>query len=151
VSADYSQVELRIMAHISEDENLLRAFAGGRTSTAPPRRRFSDARSRRHAGGAPLRQSDQLRADLRMSAFGLAQQLGLERATAQAYIASYFHPLPAVAKYMEETRKTARERGYVETVFAGACGCRDQELQSRAAAGRARRDQRAPCRARPAT
>jgi len=52
-----------------------------------------------------------------MSAFGLAQQLGLERATAQAYIASYFTRYPAVAKYMEETRKTARERGYVETVF----------------------------------
>src|SRR5258706_14163801 len=52
-----------------------------------------------------------------MSAFGLAQQLGLERATAQAYIASYFTRYPAVAKYMEETRKTARERGYVETVL----------------------------------
>src|SRR5258707_12302194 len=52
-----------------------------------------------------------------MSAFGLAQQLGLERATAQAYISSYFTRYPAVAKYMEETRKSARERGYVETVF----------------------------------
>src|SRR5258708_11884891 len=52
-----------------------------------------------------------------MSAFGLAQQLGLERATAQAYIASYFTRYPAVARYMEETRKSARERGYVETVF----------------------------------
>src|SRR5258706_361344 len=51
------------------------------------------------------------------SAFGLAQQLGLERATAQAYIASYFTRYPAVAKYMEETRKSARERGYVEIVF----------------------------------
>jgi len=50
-------------------------------------------------------------------AFGLAQQLGLERATAQAYIASYFTRYPAVAKYMEETRKTARDRGYVETVL----------------------------------
>jgi DNA polymerase-1 len=52
-----------------------------------------------------------------MSAFGLAQQLGLERATAQAYIASYFTRYPGVAKYMEEVRRTARERGYVETVF----------------------------------
>jgi DNA polymerase-1 len=52
-----------------------------------------------------------------MSAFGLAQQLGLERATAQAYIASYFTRYPGVLKYMEEVRKAARERGYVETVF----------------------------------
>src|SRR2546426_5788 len=52
-----------------------------------------------------------------MSAFGLAQQLGLERATAQAYIASYFTRYPGVAKYMEEVRKAARDRGYVETVF----------------------------------
>jgi len=52
-----------------------------------------------------------------MSGFGLAQQLGLERATAEAYIASYFTRYPGVKRYMEETRALARERGYVETVF----------------------------------
>src|SRR5712672_215651 len=118
VRADYSQVELRIMAHISGDENLLRAFAAGedihRATAAevfgrslgdvtPEERRYAKVINFGLIYG--------------MSAFGLAQQLGLERATAQAYIASYFTRYPAVAKYMEETRKTARDRGYVETVF----------------------------------
>jgi DNA polymerase-1 len=118
VSADYSQVELRIMAHISGDQNLLRAFAAGedihRATAAevfgrslgdvtPEERRYAKVINFGLIYG--------------MSAFGLAQQLGLERATAQAYIASYFTRYPAVAKYMEETRKAARERGYVETVF----------------------------------
>ncbi len=118
VSADYSQVELRIMAHISGDENLLRAFAAeedihrataaevfGRSlkEVTPEERRYAKVINFGLMYG--------------MSAFGLAQQLGLERATAQAYIASYFIRYPGVAKYMEEVRKTARERGYVETVF----------------------------------
>jgi DNA polymerase I len=118
VSADYSQVELRIMAHISGDENLLRAFAAeedihrataaevfGRSlkEVTPEERRYAKVINFGLIYG--------------MSAFGLAQQLGLERATAQAYIASYFTRYPGVAKYMEETRKTARDRGYVETVF----------------------------------
>jgi DNA polymerase-1 len=118
VSADYSQVELRIMAHISGDENLLRAFEAredihrataaevfGRSlkEVTPEERRYAKVINFGLIYG--------------MSAFGLAQQLGLERATAQAYIASYFTRYPAVARYMEETRKTARERGYVETVF----------------------------------
>jgi DNA polymerase-1 len=118
VSADYSQVELRIMAHISGDENLLRAFEGGedvhRATAAevfgrslgevtPEERRYAKVINFGLIYG--------------MSAFGLAQQLGLERATAQAYIASYFTRYPGVAKYMEDVRKSARERGYVETVF----------------------------------
>jgi len=118
VSADYSQVELRIMAHISGDENLLRAFAAredihrataaevfGRSldEVTPEERRYAKVINFGLIYG--------------MSAFGLAQQLGLERATAQAYIASYFTRYPGVARYMEEVRKTARDRGYVETVF----------------------------------
>jgi DNA polymerase I len=118
VSADYSQVELRIMAHISGDENLLRAFAAGEdihrataaevfgrslTDVTPEERRYAKVINFGLIYG--------------MSAFGLAQQLGLERATAQAYIASYFTRYPAVAKYMEDTRKSARDRGYVETVL----------------------------------
>ena len=118
VSADYSQVELRIMAHISGDENLLRAFAAGEdihrataaevfgrslADVSPEERRYAKVINFGLIYG--------------MSAFGLAQQLGLERATAQAYIASYFTRYPAVAKYMEDTRKSARDRGYVETVL----------------------------------
>jgi len=118
VSADYSQVELRIMAHISGDENLLRAFAAGEdihqataaevfgrslAEVSPEERRYAKVINFGLIYG--------------MSAFGLAQQLGLERATAQAYIASYFTRYPGVAKYMEDTRGIARERGYVETVL----------------------------------
>jgi DNA polymerase-1 len=118
VSADYSQVELRIMAHISGDENLLRAFAAGEdihrataaevfgrslADVSPEERRYAKVINFGLIYG--------------MSAFGLAQQLGLERATAQAYIASYFTRYPGVAKYMEDTRRSARDRGYVETVL----------------------------------
>ena len=118
VSADYSQVELRIMAHISGDENLLRAFAAGEDI-----HRATAA----EVFGRPLAEvSSEERRYAKvinfgliygMSAFGLAQQLGLERATAQAYISSYFTRYPGVARYMEDTRKLARDRGYVETVL----------------------------------
>jgi DNA polymerase I len=118
VSADYSQVELRIMAHISGDENLLRAFAAGEdihraTAAEVFGRPLHDvtAEERRYA------KVINFGLIYGMSAFGLAQQLGLERATAQAYIASYFTRYPGVAKYMQDTRESARERGYVETVF----------------------------------
>jgi DNA polymerase I len=118
VSADYSQIELRIMAHISRDENLLRAFAAGedvhRATAAeifnrglhdvtPEERRYAKVINFGLIYG--------------MSAFGVAQALGLERATAQAYIDSYFTRYPGVARFMQETREQARERGYVETVF----------------------------------
>src|SRR2546426_75047 len=118
VSADYSQVELRIMAHISGDENLLRAFAAGEDiHRATAAEVFG--RSLKEVTPEERRYAKVINFGLiyGMSAFGLAQQLGLERATAQAYIASYFTRYPGVAKYMEEVRKTARERGYVETVF----------------------------------
>ncbi|HUX23950.1 MAG TPA: DNA polymerase I [Burkholderiales bacterium] len=118
VSADYSQIELRIMAHISRDENLLRAFAAGedvhRATAAeifnrelhevtPEERRYAKVINFGLIYG--------------MSAFGVAQALGLERATAQAYIDSYFMRYPGVARYMQQTREQARARGYVETVF----------------------------------
>src|SRR5229473_2836571 len=118
VSADYSQVELRIMAHISGDENLLRAFAAGEDiHRATAAEVFG--RSLKDVTPEERRYAKVINFGLiyGMSAFGLAQQLGLERATAQAYIASYFTRYPGVAKYMEGVRKTARDRGYVETVF----------------------------------
>jgi DNA polymerase I len=118
VSADYSQVELRIMAHISGDENLLRAFeAGEDIHRATAAEVFG--RSLKEVTAEERRYAKTINFGLiyGMSAFGLAQQLGLERATAQAYIASYFTRYPGVARYMEEVRKTARERGYVETVL----------------------------------
>ena len=118
VSADYSQIELRIMAHLSDDAGLLTAFAEDRdihTATAA------------EVFGVPLPEvsSDQRRMAkvinfgliYGMSAFGLASQLNLERSAAQAYIDRYFARYPGVADYMQRTRETARRQGYVETVF----------------------------------
>ena len=118
VSADYSQIELRIMAHLSGDARLLEAFARGEDvhrSTAAE-----------IFGVTPLEVSpDQRRAAkvinfgliYGMSAFGLARELGLERGAAQAYMDRYFARYPGVARFMEETRRIAHEKGYVETLF----------------------------------
>ncbi len=118
LSADYSQIELRIMAHIAEDENLLTAFREGKdVHQATAAEIF----------GIPLEDvnSEQRRYAkvinfgliYGMSAFGLAGNLGIERSAAQNYIAKYFDRYPGVAQYMEHTRLEARENGYVETVF----------------------------------
>jgi DNA polymerase-1 len=118
LSADYSQIELRIMAHIAEDENLLTAFREGKdVHQATAAEIF----------GIPLNEvnSEQRRYAkvinfgliYGMSAFGLAGNLGIERSAAQNYIAKYFDRYPGVAQYMERTRLEARENGYVETVF----------------------------------
>jgi DNA polymerase I len=118
VSADYSQIELRIMAHLSGDKGLLHAFEHGHDvhqATAA------------EVFGVPLEKvsKDERRTAkvinfgliYGMSAFGLAQNLGLERATAQAYIESYFNRYPGVKSFMDKTREMARSLGYVETVF----------------------------------
>jgi DNA polymerase-1 len=118
VSADYSQIELRIMAHIAEDPGLLAAFAAGEDiHRATAAEVFG--RDRREVSAEERRYAKVINFGLiyGMSAFGLAQQLGVERATAQAYIDSYFNRYPGVAQYMERTRQLAREQGYVETVF----------------------------------
>jgi DNA polymerase I len=118
VSADYSQIELRIMAHISEDEGLLRAFAAGEdihraTAAEIFNRPLAEVTSEERRYAKVIN----FGLIYGMSAFGLAQQLGLERATAAAYIESYFTRYPGVQRYMETTRMQAREQGYVETVF----------------------------------
>jgi DNA polymerase-1 len=118
VAADYSQIELRIMAHLSEDAALLSAFAEDRDvhqATAA------------EVFGVPVESvdSDQRRLAKTvnfgliygMSAFGLARQLGIERGTAQRYVDTYFARFPGVKRYMDTTRAVARERGFVETVF----------------------------------
>jgi len=118
VSADYSQIELRIMAHLSGDEGLLKAFAQGED--------VHRATAAEIFGITPLEVgSDQRRAAkvinfgliYGMSAFGLAKELGIERGAAASYMERYFARYPGVARYMEETRQAAREQGYVETVF----------------------------------
>ncbi|WP_026686539.1 DNA polymerase I [Azovibrio restrictus] len=118
VSADYSQVELRIMAHLSGDERLLEAFARGEdVHRATAAEIF--AVSPLEVGPDQRRVAKTINFGLiyGMSAFGLARNLGLERRAAQTYIERYFARYPGVARYMEETREQARNQGYVETVF----------------------------------
>ncbi|MDD1618040.1 MAG: DNA polymerase I [Methylococcaceae bacterium] len=118
VAADYSQIELRIMAHLSADAGLLKAFSKGED--------VHRATAAEVFGVAP----DQVTTDLRrsakainfgliygMSSFGLAQQLGLSRSQAQSYIDLYFARYPGVKQYMDSIRDQAREQGYVETLF----------------------------------
>ncbi|MDB5801107.1 MAG: polymerase [Rhodocyclales bacterium] len=118
VSADYSQIELRIMAHLSDDEGLLSAFAKGEdvhraTAAEVFGATVADVTSeqRRYA------KAINFGLIYGMSAHGLAKQIGVERSAAQLYIDRYFARYPGVARYMEETRALARENGYVETVF----------------------------------
>ncbi|SFC42123.1 DNA polymerase I [Marinospirillum celere] len=118
VAADYSQIELRIMAHLSGDAGLLKAFAEGQDihlATAaevfgtPPDQVTPDQRRSAKAINFGLIYG--------MSAFGLARQLHLERQQAQTYIDRYFDRYPGVLNYMDATRKLAAEKGYVETLF----------------------------------
>jgi DNA polymerase I len=118
MAADYSQVELRIMAHLSADEGLLMAFQKGLdVHRATAAEIFGE-------------ELDQVTHDQRrsakainfgliygMSAFGLAKQLGIGRHEAQEYVERYFHRYPGVRDYMENTRQLANEQGYVETIF----------------------------------
>ncbi len=118
LAADYSQIELRIMAHLSADKGLLRAFADGQDV-----HRATAA----EVFGASL---DDVTADQRrsakainfglmygMSAFGLAKQLDISRGEAQEYVNLYFDRYPGIKSFMDNIRETAREQGYVETVF----------------------------------
>ena len=130
VACDYSQIELRIMAHLSEDAGLLKAFASGQDV-----HRATAA----EVFGVPVQDvsGDQRRAAKAinfglmygMSAFGLARQLGIGRGEAQDYIALYFARYPGVRDYMERTRAQAREDGYVETIFGRRLNL--QEIRSK--------------------
>jgi len=118
VSADYSQIELRIMAHLSGDARLLAAFAQGEdVHRATAAEIFALQPS--EVGPQQRRVAKVINFGLiyGMSAFGLARQLDLERGAAQAYIERYFARYPGVARYMATTRETAKALGYVETVF----------------------------------
>jgi DNA polymerase-1 len=118
IACDYSQIELRIMAHLSEDPALLRAFASGadihRATAAEVFGKPLD-----EVSGNERRAAKAINFGLMygMSAFGLAKQLDIGRGEAQDYIALYFSRYPGVRDFMERTRREAHERGYVETVF----------------------------------
>ena len=118
VSADYSQIELRIMAHLSGDAGLLQAFANNED--------IHRATAAEIFMVAPAEVSSEQRRYAKvinfgliygMSSFGLAKQLGIERSAATAYIDRYFARYPGVADYMQRTRDQAKQQGYVETVF----------------------------------
>ncbi|MGL5743433.1 MAG: DNA polymerase I [Legionella sp.] len=118
LASDYSQIELRIMAHLSQDENLLNAFAQGwdiHAATAseifqtPLDEVSSEQRRRSKAVNFGLIYG--------MSAFGLAKQIGVERQDAQYYIDTYFQRYQKVLEYMNRTRQQAHHQGYVETLF----------------------------------
>jgi DNA polymerase-1 len=118
VSADYSQIELRIMAHLSDDAGLLNAFANDLDiHTATAAEVFGVALEDVVADQRRMAKVINFGLIYGMSAFGLASQLNLERSAAQAYIDRYFARYPGVADYMQRTRETARRQGYVETVF----------------------------------
>ncbi len=118
MAADYSQIELRIMAHLSGDRGLLDAFARGED--------IHRATAAEVFGVAPEEVTGEQRRSAKainfgliygMSAFGLAKQLGIGRGEAQQYVDRYFERYPGVRDYMDRTRQQAREQGYVETVF----------------------------------
>ena len=118
VSADYSQIELRIMAHLSQDEGMLQAFANNEDihrATAAEifgvERDAVDNEQRRYA------KVINFGLIYGMSAFGLAQNLNIERSAAASYIERYFARYPGVRQYMQDTRELARQKGYVETYF----------------------------------
>ena len=117
-SADYSQIELRIMAHISGDEALLRAFTDGidvhRATAAEVFGVAVDQVSSEHRRYAKVINFGLIYG---MSSFGLARNLGIETKAAAAYIDKYFQRYPGVKNYMDETRLSAKSKGYVETVF----------------------------------
>jgi DNA polymerase-1 len=118
MSADYSQIELRIMAHLSGDASLVAAFANGEDVHRHTASEVFDTRPA-EVTSEQRRYAKVINFGLiyGMSAFGLAQNLSIERSAAQSYMDKYFARYPGVAQYMERTRMEARERGYVETVF----------------------------------
>ena len=133
LAADYSQIELRIMAHLSGDRGLCDAFAQDRDVHLATAAEVFDT---------PL---DEVTPDQRrsakainfgliygMSAFGLAKQLGIDRGSAQRYVELYFDRYPGVKNYMDQTRKQAKEKGYVETVFGRRLYLPDIQSSNRA-------------------
>jgi len=118
VAADYSQIELRIMAHLSEDPGLIAAFSAGQD--------IHRATAAEVFGALPDQVTSEQRRSAKainfgliygMSAFGLARQLGIGRKAAQEYVELYFHRYPGVKSFMDSIREKGRQQGYVETVF----------------------------------
>ncbi|MGH8199950.1 MAG: DNA polymerase I [Steroidobacteraceae bacterium] len=118
LAADYSQIELRIMAHLSGDEGLLAAFAEDRdVHQATAAEVFGIALAQVSADQRRAAKTINFGLIYGMSPFGLARQLGIERSAANSYVERYFQRYPGVRRFMDDTRKQARESGFVETVY----------------------------------
>jgi DNA polymerase-1 len=118
ISADYSQIELRIMAHLSQDEGMLSAFANNEDIHRATAAEIFGC-DREAVTNEQRRYAKVINFGLiyGMSAFGLAQNLNIERGAAQSYIERYFARYPGVRAYMQDTREVAKQKGYVETYF----------------------------------
>ncbi|MGH8085773.1 MAG: DNA polymerase I [Lysobacter sp.] len=136
VACDYSQIELRIMAHLSEDPALLRAFASGADiHKATAAEVFGKTLETVEPGQRRAAKAINFGLMYGMSAFGLAKQLSVSRGEAQDYIGLYFSRYPGVREFMERTRQQARDQGFVETVFGRRLyleniGARNQGLRA---------------------
>ncbi|HDS0948451.1 TPA: DNA polymerase I [Stenotrophomonas maltophilia] len=118
LAADYSQIELRIMAHLSEDPGLVRAFEqGADVHRATAAEVFGRALDEVTANERRAAKAINFGLMYGMSAFGLARNLGIDRGQAQDYVALYFSRYPGVRDFMERMRQQARDQGYVETLF----------------------------------
>ena len=118
LAADYSQIELRIMAHLSQDERLTQAFIQGEdVHTATAAEVFGVEQKKVSKDQRRAAKAINFGLIYGMSAFGLAKQLNIHRGEAQQYVDLYFQRYPGVKEYMERTRKLAHEQGYVETLF----------------------------------
>jgi DNA polymerase-1 len=153
LAADYSQIELRIMAHLSEDPGLVRAFEqGADVHRATAAEVFG--RTLEEVTPNERRAAKAINFGLMygMSAFGLARNLGIDRGQAQDYVALYFSRYPGVRDFMERMRQQARDQGYVETLFGRRLYLNDIMHATRACAPvpNARRSTRR-CRAPPPT
>ena len=118
ISADYSQIELRVMAHLSNDSSLIEAFEKGedihsRTASEVFYTKISDITYEQRANAKAIN----FGLIYGISAFGLSRQLGINRNLAAEYIHTYFIRYPGVKEFMESTKKIARDKGYVETLF----------------------------------
>jgi DNA polymerase-1 len=118
LAADYSQIELRIMAHLSKDERLVAAFSEGKdVHSATAAEVFSVDINKVSKDQRRAAKAVNFGLIYGMSAFGLGKQLSVHRGEAQSYIDLYFERYPGVKKYMDETRELAHEQGFVETIF----------------------------------
>ena len=140
-SADYSQIELRIMAHLSQDENLVQAFLGGEDIHAATAAKIfhkdisevtSDERRRAKTANFGIIYG--------ISAFGLAERLGCSRSEAKQLIDGYFQTYPGVKEYMERSIAMAREKGYTETIFHRRCPLPDINSHNAVVRGYAERN-----------